>query len=713
MQDHVTQKNHPLSSRHPKGDEKAVESDLDLLLAHSRDAFAVYDRDLRYTYINHMGASLLGYAPNEIIGRTNRDLLGDGADEIESSLRRILQGWDKVFITHEFDASGERTFMDAVYTPVLDSAGEVNRILGVYRDVTKDQARMKRLEGLARRHAVKLDKLEDRLRHEEEARRLMAAALRDSNYLVDELLAKSKDGICVYHKTADPPRTHFSHWNSALVDLTGYTAEEINELGVDTLEPLSSPEDSTSRDASEIFASSESGSTEWTITNRSKEKRVVLVSSTILKDEKGDRRLLAIVRPGDEIFEAREVSREITGEKDRDFLRERENKAGHMEAISTLAGGMAHQFNNALSAVAGNLDLMSLDLLNVDALTRKILSRYTERIRDSIERMEHLTRQLLAYARGGRYSPSEVPFSTFVRYTLSLLGHNIPPSITIESDLPEGVKKVEVDTNQLQMVLSAVFQNSTEAIGDEEGRIRISTRDVFFKEQDENRPPELEPGSYVCLVVEDNGVGMDEEVKRKIFEPFFSTKFQGRGLGMAAAYGVVRNHGGWISVESLEDKGTKVTIWLPAREDIAEKIKPVKPAPGAVEGSILVIEDEEPVMEVFQSALERMGFRVLSARTGHEALEIITRSSEKIELAILDILLPDMDGKDLYPSLVQARPGLKVIVSSGYSVEGPAQEILDAGAQAFLPKPFSLVDFREALRMVLVEVPPLLGEQQE
>ena len=128
------------------------------------------------------------------------------------------------------------------------------------------------------------------------------------------------------------------------------------------------------------------------------------------------------------------------------------------------------------------------------------------------------------------------------------------------------------------MVLSAVLQNAAEAIG-EKGRIRVSTRDVDFTEQDSSRPPELEPGAYVCLVVEDNGVGMDEEVKMKIFEPFFSTKFQGRGLGMAAAYGVILNHGGWITVESSQDMGTKVTIWLPAREEVETRIKPVEPLP--------------------------------------------------------------------------------------------------------------------------------------
>lgn len=514
----------------------ASTSDQVLLLTHATDALAAYDRDLRYTYVNPAGAELLGRRPAEVVGRTNREILGSGADVIEPYLHQVLEGKAHMRVVHEIPLpTGARCF-DTTYTPILDVAGEVRRILGVYRDATSYRARL----------------------------------------------------------------------------------------------------------------------------------------------QEGD---------------------------------EGPHPSRHQKSLANLAGGLAHQFNNALSAVMGNLELLNLDLLDTDSRTRQKLNPYTERIQESLERMGHFTRQLLAYAEGGRYNPSSVFLSTFVRYTLPLLGHTLQPDARVETDLPSAGRNVEADTTQLQMVLSAVLSNAYEAI-EEGGRIRISVRDIEYKAQDAKRPRELKPGPYVCLMVEDYGVGMDEPTRARIFEPFFSTKFQGRGLGMAAAYGVVRNHGGWIAVESRPGLGTRVTIWLPAlqEEETEDRSRDVQEPGGAA--TILVIEDEEAVQQVFRTTLDRMGYRVLTASTGRDALDLAEGFPEFIDLAILDILLPDMDGRSLYPLLLEARPGLKVMVSSGYALEGPAQEILDAGAQAFLPKPFSLSKFREALQDVLGYAPPLLRDQR-
>ena len=211
------------------------------------------------------------------------------------------------------------------------------------------------------------------------------------------------------------------------------------------------------------------------------------------------------------------------------------------------------------------------------------------------------------------------------------------------------------------------------------------------------------------MTVKDDGSGMDEETLERIFEPFFSTKLQGRGLGMAAAYGIVRNHGGEITARSVPGEGTCISIWFPAQEIARKEATPRRTAVGTEGATVLVVEDEEAVLEVFRMVLERMGYRVLTASTGREAVETADTLPERIDLAILDILLPDMDGRSVYPELIRARPDLKVIVTSGYSVEGPAQEILDAGAQAFLPKPFSLQALRETITRVLGAAPSLSG----
>jgi len=202
---------------------------------------------------------------------------------------------------------------------------------------------------------------------------------------------------------------------------------------------------------------------------------------------------------------------------------------------------------------------------------------------------------------------------------------------------------------------------------------------------------------------------MDKETRERIFEPFFTTQFIGRGLGMASVYGIVTNHNGSISVDSEPGKGTTVTIYLPAleaREEVEEEVEErIVPAPAidlpTGEGTVLIIEDEEHLVELFRQILERLGYSVLQARTGEEAVEVAKTFDGRIDLALLDIKLPGISGNQVYPLIMEARPNLKVIVCSGYSIDGPAQEILDAGAQAFIQKPFLISTLAEKLKEVL------------
>jgi len=201
--------------------------------------------------------------------------------------------------------------------------------------------------------------------------------------------------------------------------------------------------------------------------------------------------------------------------------------------------------------------------------------------------------------------------------------------------------------------------------------------------------------------MEDDGKGMDKETKSRIFEPFYTTKFQGRGLGMASVYGIVKNHDGWISVYSEIGMGAVIRTYLPAVGVQAKEVAKPKIKPAKDRGTVLVVEDEEIVMDVSRAMLEYLGYHVLAAKTGKEAIQIAKALDVDIELAILDIALPDMDGRSIYPLLMDARPGLKVVVCSGYSIDGPGQKILDAGAQGFIQKPFALAALSEKLNEVL------------
>ena len=389
--------------------------------------------------------------------------------------------------------------------------------------------------------------------------------------------------------------------------------------------------------------------------------------------------------------------RQVEEEKKR--LQAQLQQAQKMEAIATLAGGVAHQFNNALNPITGHTDLLEMKFPD----DKRILE-HVEPMKASAHRMARLTDQLLAYARGGRYEPQAVSLNDFIEETLPVIRHTIKPATRVETDLSTDILKIEADLTQMRMVLSAVLANADEAM-ESEGRIRITTRHKDVGEEFVKHHPGLKPGSYVCLMVEDDGKGMDEETRRRIFEPFFTTRFMGRGLGMAAVYGIVKNHDGWIWVDSELGKGTVVRTYFPAieaKEEVDEKVVS-EPKAELVKGTgtILVIEDEEPLIKLNRIVLERSGYRVLEARTGKEAIDLARTFDGDIDLAILDIVLPDLNGKEVFRLIKEVRPDLKVLVCSGYDIYGPAEEIINAGAQGFIQKPYDLAAFSEKVKRVL------------
>ena len=382
-------------------------------------------------------------------------------------------------------------------------------------------------------------------------------------------------------------------------------------------------------------------------------------------------------------------------EEERQRLEKQLEQARKMEAIATLAGGIAHQFNNLLSAISGNIELLKLD-----ATGNKQFKRYFAPMENSIERMAHLTGQLLAYARGGKYQINRIPLSEFVQETLPLVKHSLKPNIIVETDLPEHITSVDIDITQMQTVLTGILSNASEAIEDK-GHVRITCADKAVSESEAETSPGLSAGTYGLLTIKDDGKGMDEETQNRIFEPFYSTKFQGRGLGMASVYGIVKNHNGWISVDSKLGVGTSVFIYLPAVESDHLKSDPIVFQKSVSAGTIMIVEDEEMVMDVTRSMLDNLGYNILEARNGAEALHITHTFKGDIDAVLLDIVLPDIGGKDVCAGLLDSRPNLRVIVCSGYSLNGPAQEILNQGAHGFIQKPYTMATLSEKLEAIL------------
>ncbi len=380
-------------------------------------------------------------------------------------------------------------------------------------------------------------------------------------------------------------------------------------------------------------------------------------------------------------------------EKERARLTTKLLEAQKMEAIGRLAGGIAHEFNNSLMTIAGNIELLevtgSVDSSKIDHL---------DPIKASIRRMEYLTMHLLAYARGGLYQAMEVGWNGFLQETLLLLRHRLAPPVSLVLDLEDSGAMVEIDATQMQMVLSAILSNAADAM-EEHGEIRIvSPCHEAPGEVADYTGAKIDRPGVIGLAVSDTGKGMNQQTLDRVFEPFFTTKSHGGGLGMAAVYGIVKNHNGWISVESTPGRGTVVKVFLPVvgwQEDQARK-RPQTPVTGT--GTVLLIDDEALVLDVYQELLEHLGYRVLRAGSGREAIDISAGHKEPIDIAILDLHLADVAAIEVFHRLLARRPELKVLVASSGSFDTPAQELLAAGAQDFIQKPYSLASISERLR---------------
>lgn len=481
---------------------------------------------------------------------------------------------------------------------------------------------------------------------------------------------------------------HYTYVSPSIKRMLGYSTEDIPSLrSRDTVTPESYTKQRDMITTSLANGGRDPEILELEAVHKDGHTLPVEVHARILFDEQGN--------PVEILGVVRDITKRKQAEKEKMKLEAQLHQAKKMEAIATLAGGIAHEFNNALMALMGNVELLEMDF-SEDEGSKK----YFDAAKNSGHRMSRLTDQLLAYARGGKYRPENMKLDDFVMETLPILSHRLNPAVRMETTFSKGVSYINADHTQMQMVLSAILNNANEAT-DDAGLIIISAENKAVDEDFAEQHPGFKPGPYVCLSIEDNGKGMNEEEISRIFDPFFTTKFQGRGMGMPAVYGIVKNHDGWISVDSEAGKGTVVRIYFPAvdAESKTPEIRQAEPRIG--EGTILVIEDEKMVIDVAQGMLEKLGYRVLTAMTGKDAIHLTKTFDGNIDLALLDIKLPDMQGGRVYPLIMEAHPDLKVIVCSGYDIDGPVRGILDAGAQGFLQKPFSLGILSEKVKEIM------------
>jgi PAS domain S-box-containing protein len=392
-------------------------------------------------------------------------------------------------------------------------------------------------------------------------------------------------------------------------------------------------------------------------------------------------------------------SRDITEDKqaaeERKRLTLQLQQAQKMEAIGTLAGGIAHDFNNLLMAIQGNVSLVLFDLEPSDQRHR-LLTNIEKLVGSGAE----LTAKLLGYARRGKYESRPLLPNDLVRETAETFSR-MRKDIRIHCDLADGLKPIIADRGQLEQVLLNLFVNAADAMPNG-GQLLLETRNATHHDIPA-KGYTVNPGDYVRLSVRDTGVGMDRETMVRIFDPFFTTKRMGRGtgLGLASAYGIVKGHGGYIDVESEMGAGSVFFVYLPATDQPpAPEAKAGRQAePGA--GTVLLVDDELSVLEVTARMLERLGYTVVMAASGHEALTLYRGDPGRFRLVILDMIMPETGGGEVFDELKRINPEVRVLLASGYSMQGQARTIMNRGCTGFIQKPFTMDDLALKLQAAL------------
>ena len=392
---------------------------------------------------------------------------------------------------------------------------------------------------------------------------------------------------------------------------------------------------------------------------------------------------------------ARDVTAKIAAQKEKEKLQDWMNQAQRMEAVGTLAGGIAHDFNNLLMGITGNVSLINFKMGDKN----NILADNLQAIEKCVESGANLTRQLLGYARGGKYQVKPVNLNEIVKKTAELFGRT-KKEILIDFHFQKGVWTIDADQSQIEQVLMNLYVNAWQAMT-EDMTLILSTKNKFLDSKAVHLG--LKPGAYVAIAVQDHGKGISPENIKRIFEPFFTTKTMGRGtgLGLASAFGIIKNHSGMIDVVSKVGHGTTFSIYLPAASQSSLMTAPPSETLRQRSGTILVVDDESYILDASTAILKELGYQVISASSGRQALSIFKARSEEIDGVLLDMIMPDLSGRQVLSELKRLDPTVKVIRCSGYSLTDMKEDALHPSSDGFIQKPYTIEQLAATLNEVL------------
>jgi PAS domain S-box-containing protein len=605
--------------------------------------YELYDATGLQVEVNRAYERLWGFERAWTVGSFNVLESQEVADRgLLPYLKRAYAGESLQIPPYEFDARGPTegrglgrvAWLDSQIHPITDPEGRVTHVVVMHQDVTETHEAM--------------------------------AALAEREERFRDLFENSLDSICILDVDKN-----YVEVNRATEALTGYSREEMLRMNV---ADMVHPEDraNSKRHFKELDESGFYNTYEGRIVTKSGETRYVEVSSNV------------ILRNGEAVG-SRDFLRDVTARKEAEQARkDLEHQlflSQKMESVGRLAGGIAHDFNNILASVMGYSELLHESFPDKDSPEGEAAAG----ILKGVGRASDLTQQLLGFARRGRYQPVPLDVNETVREVVGMSGKIFEGRIRVDFDLEPGLPPVEADRSQLDQVITNLVINAGDAMP-HGGDLLIRTAHVLAPPVGMT-PPES-PRGWVRISVGDTGVGMSPDVLDRIFEPFFSTKPRhGTGLGLATVYGIVQNHKGAILATSEPGVGTTFDILLPAGEGTPMGAVAESTAVGGT-GTILVIDDEPGVRKVLARHLEALGYEVVQASGGAEGVDLYRTGGGSLDLVLLDMVMPHMDGEATFKALKELDAGVRVVLTSGFSEDGRANRILSQGTVGFLQKPF-------------------------